>query len=158
VGLSDDYLKVYAIGSKFVHGSSLLENLYSRNGKMGALSNLGLCSQLSMLAAAQCVHMLREAATFFGVPPFEDDYVAGTASVPSEDYDAETGRWTAKDHRRYLWTSGCCCVRGCRQGLLEGSLVRWSEQGAPLHERADRWCPVQGRPVRDSLGPPPLQW
>jgi hypothetical protein len=43
---------------------------------MGALSNLGLCSQPSMLAAAQCVHMLRDAATFFGVPPFEDDYLA----------------------------------------------------------------------------------
>jgi hypothetical protein len=81
VGLSDEYLKVYAIGSKFVHGSSLLENLYSRNGRMGALSNPRLCSQLSTLAASHGVHMIREAAAFFGVPSFDDDYLVWQAKA-----------------------------------------------------------------------------
>lgn len=76
VGLSDEYLKVYNIGSKFVHGSVLLENVYSRSGRMGALSNPVLSSQLSLLAASHCVHIIREAAAFFGVPLSDDDYLA----------------------------------------------------------------------------------
>jgi hypothetical protein len=76
VGLSDEYRKLYSFGSKFIHGSKLLENLYAPNGSLGALSNPELCSQLSVLAAAQSVHMIREATNFFGVPLPEDDYAA----------------------------------------------------------------------------------
>ncbi|WP_161606749.1 DUF5677 domain-containing protein [Myxococcus xanthus] len=75
VGLADEYLTVYGIGSKFVHGSSLLENLYSSGGAIGALANPGLCSKLSMLGVSNCIHMIREAAEFFGVPFPMDEHM-----------------------------------------------------------------------------------
>jgi hypothetical protein len=76
VGLQDEYHKVYSIGSKFVHGSSLVRNLYLSGGQIGAVVNLGLCADLSLLASLNCMQMLKEAADFFGVPSFEDDYLA----------------------------------------------------------------------------------
>lgn len=75
VGLADDYATLYAIGSKFIHGSSLLSNLYATKDGVGVLANPGLCARLSLLATKQCLDFMRAAAAFFEVPAFEDDYL-----------------------------------------------------------------------------------
>lgn len=76
VGLSAEYSTMYSIASKFIHGSALLENMYSQQGGLGALVDPQRCSNMSLLAAMQCIKLLQEAAVFYGVPPFEDDLLA----------------------------------------------------------------------------------
>ena len=73
VGLENEYHLFYGLGSKYIHGSSLLTNLYSRQGQLGAIANPAHCSQMSLLAVKTCIDFLREVANFFGLPSFEDD-------------------------------------------------------------------------------------
>lgn len=75
VGLGADYVQVYGLGSKFIHGSALLGNHYGNGpgGALGALSNTRTCSKMALLAAQHCVLFLKEAADFYGVPWLDEE-------------------------------------------------------------------------------------
>lgn len=73
VGLQTEYHTLYSVGSKFMHGSPMLVNLYSRGDSIGALVDPALCSRLSSLGVRMGVHLLREAVEFHGAPSFETD-------------------------------------------------------------------------------------
>lgn len=73
VGLEKEYHVMYGLGSKFMHGSPLLVNVYSQGRNLGALTNPNLCTQLSLLGTETCISILKEAADFFGVQSFDED-------------------------------------------------------------------------------------
>ncbi|MBI3183716.1 MAG: hypothetical protein HYZ28_16380 [Myxococcales bacterium] len=76
VGLQADYHQIYGIGSKFMHGSALLRNLYARGNALGSVTKPEVCTQMAALATGLAMRMLRETVDFYGAQSFDDDYVA----------------------------------------------------------------------------------
>lgn len=76
IGLADDYLKVYGATSQYVHGTMLLWNGYrGPDGKVGPLGSTAPCRRMALLAVYHCMHTLRTAAEFFGLPFDEAEYL-----------------------------------------------------------------------------------
>lgn len=75
-GMLDEYETTYAMTSKFVHGSSLLENLYrGPQGNIGPVGQPVHCKRMAFLAVKNALDAVKEAAQFFGVP-WNDDHCA----------------------------------------------------------------------------------
>ncbi len=74
VGLQTQYHMMYSLGSKFIHGSSLLENIYSGHGGIGAVANLTTCSEMSLLAIDSCMDFLSDVQSFYGLPRLETEH------------------------------------------------------------------------------------
>lgn len=69
VGHHQDYETVYALTSKYVHGSATLIGPYGGpDGEIGPLGQPSQCKQMAYLAVNYCMESLRDATKFFGVP------------------------------------------------------------------------------------------
>ena len=83
VDLETEYHRFYSVGSKFVHGSPILVNLYARDGHLGAIGRTEVCSQLSMLGIHFVMGVLAETTAFYG------------AHFADEDIATWRGQWLA---------------------------------------------------------------
>jgi hypothetical protein len=67
VNEADAYRGLYSLNSLFAHGSSVIANLYARDGKLQMISDTPHVSRQSILVIGNCTKTLGTFAEFFGV-------------------------------------------------------------------------------------------
>lgn len=80
LGMLGDYATLYSATSAFVHGASLVGNLYLAHGGFGSVGSPPVCKRLAYLAVHYGVKTLLVASQFFAV------------SIPQDAFDLWRGR------------------------------------------------------------------
>jgi hypothetical protein len=83
VGELPMYTSLYATNSLFVHGSSIVQNLYRQGQSVQPIAEVKQITRQSLLTADFCLKILDAYTRFFGVPMPEPDYRSLCAELPS---------------------------------------------------------------------------